>query len=636
MIESPVGRNSDARLAPGRIPDLLKEIERRRQQDEAEAAESLSMPPPAAPTSTASDPPPQERPAAPSSPSGILPGEEQVQTMDTFRQLTPAQQDAMRRLHKQHSPARDFEEWLAEGYGEDTPQDRLKAMEERSGTVPIASAAGVDVLPDQTLPPGGRSQMAGQRVQSGKPLPEGRDPSHYSPEQWKRMNRNIHAPDVPTKPFGGTFVVGPDGELSARAPDPSLMAAAEHAKAAEGEYSIPHIVALGHAYGIDVARYGDDLDLLRADVAREEKRHSSLSKRYDVVKTPMGGYRYTPNFSTRAAGLARDREQFAGRINKRYAGMGGDSPDKGLAANQDGTFADRTRAMANAPQVDSALSRLEAARAMDDSDPARKKAAIASAEADVLRAHEQAMAQMRSMNKALRERFNENAVRTQRARLQNETITRDMNNPRTRQGYYIRSLQAAKNSAERGSVNDAFGNPEAAAGERQLAAQEAAATAAAEKARLEADIANRKPNPAKEMEGPMRDALALPPGPLQRAAVKAVLLGAGMATAENGDAEADKVIADHEASRNPGGEGPKKRLYDLAWRNDWNGFTRLAKVMGLTDEQALEVWKQSRPIDTAVRGWFGGGVFTGGAPSQPAAPPMTAGPSAPPGASGGK
>jgi len=317
--------------------------------------------------------------------------------------------------------------------------------------------------------------------------------------------------------------------------------------------------------------------------------------------------------------------------------MGGDSPDKGLAANQDGTFADRTRAMANAPQVDSALSRLEAARAMDDSDPARKKAAIASAEADVLRAHEQAMAQMRSMNKALRERFNESAVRTQRARLQNETITRDMNNPRTRQGYYVRSLQAAKNSAERGSVNDAFGNPEAAAGERQLAAQEAALAAAIEQKRVDAEIAERnKPNPARDMEKVMRDALAQPAGPLQRSAVKAALIGAGMATPENADKEADRVIADHETSRNPSGETAKKRLHNLAWSGDWDGFMRVARMMGLNDQQAVAVWEQSRPLATAWGQMWPGGVFSGGAPSQPAAPPMTAGPSSPPGASGGK
>lgn len=628
-------------MIPGRIPDLLKEIERRRQNGEAESPLTPSLPPPAAPTSAASAAPPQERPAAPSSPSGILPGEEQVQTMDTFRQLTPAQQAAMRRLHEQHSPARDFEEWLAEGYGEDTPQNRLKAMQDRSGTVPIVSAPGVDVVPDLTLPAGARSPLADQRVAFGKPLPEGRDPSHYSPEQWRRMNRNIHAPDVPTKPFGGTWVVGPDGELSARAPDPSLMAAAEQAKAAHGEYSMPHIVALGNAYGIDVARYGDDLDLLRADVAREEKRHNSLSKRYDAVKTPMGGYRYTPNFSTRAAGLERDREQFAGRINKRYAGMGGDSPNKGLAANQDGTFADRTRAMANAPQVDSALSRLEAARAMDDSDPARKKAAIASAEADVLRAHEQAMAQMRSMNKALRERFNENAVRTQRARLQNETITRDMNNPRTRQGYYVRSLQAAKNSAERGSVNDAFGNPEAAAGERALAAAEAAAAAATRKAEIEA---GNKPDPGGEMGAAIRRALAQPPDQ-QRAALEGVFTSAGMGNDPAALRErVDAVLKDHDSSTNPSGEAAKRRLYDLAHANNFQEFMRVANLMRLSPQQAEAAWRQSRPWEAAWNNftnnftqWFrSGGVFTGGAPAPPAAPPMTAGPSAPPGASGGK
>jgi hypothetical protein len=526
--------------------------------------------------------------------------------MDTFRQLTPAQQAAMRRLHEQHSPARDFEEWLAEGYGEDTPQNRLKAMQDRSGTVPIVSAPGVDVVPDLTLPAGARSPLADQRVASGKPLPEGRDPSHYSPEQWRRMNRNIHAPDVPTKPFGGTWVVGPDGELSARAPDPSLMAAAEQAKAAHGEYSMPHIVALGNAYGIDVARYGDDLDLLRADVAREHKRHQSTGKKYDTVRTPMGGYRYTPNATTTDASQDRDRQQFAMRIIQRYAGVNGNNPDAGVNGQQaqaDQQFADRVLAIANGSN------------------------------------HEASMAQLRALNASLRGRFVEQATRTQHARLQSEGMTRDLNNPRIRQGLLIRTLQNEGRAAARGSIQDVIGNPEAAAGERALAAAEAAAAAAAIKAEKEAENANRPRNPAKEMEGPMRDALALPPGPLQHASVKAVLIGAGMATADNADAAADKVIADHEASRNPGGEGPKKRLYDLAWKNDWNGFTRLAKVMGLTDEQALEVWKKSRPIDTAVRGWrgwFGGGVFTGGAPAPPAAPPMTAGPSSPPGASGGK
>jgi hypothetical protein len=613
---------------PGRIPDLLKELDRRRQQEESAAAESLTMPAPAGPPSAASEPPSQESPAAaPSPPSGILPGEEQVQTMDTFRQLTPVQQDAMRRLHKQHSPARDFEEWMAEAYGDETPPNRLAAMQERSGTVPVAQAAGVDVLPDPTLPPGARSQLAGQRVQSGKPLPEGRDPSQYSPQQWRTMNRNIHAPDVPMREFGGTFTVNGDGAMSARAPDPALMAAAEQAKAKDGEYSMPHIVALGHAYGIDVARYGDDLDLLRADVDREERRHKSLSQKYDVVKTPMGGYRYTPNFSTRSAGLAQDRKRFASRINKQYAGMGGDSPDAGLVGNQGGEFADRTRALANAPEVASAMSRLEAARGTAD------PATIAAAEADVLRAHQAAMAQMRDRNEALRERFNENAVRTQRGRLQNEILTRDMNNPRTREGLYIRSLREAKNAAERGTINDAFGNQIAAAGERQLAAQEAAAESALEQKRREDEIAERnKPNPARDMEKVMRDALAQPAGPLQRSAVKAALIGAGMATPENADKEADRVIADHEASRNPSGETAKKRLHQLAWSGDWEGFMRVATMMNLSDPQAKAFWEQSRPLATA---WDQ--MWRGSSPSAwTAAPPMTAGPSSPPGASRGK
>jgi hypothetical protein len=604
MSASSVGHNP-IRVQPRNIPDLLKELERQR-KEKAEAAGQSAAPtlelPATAPAAAPAPPPTPTPSAATPAPSGILPGEEQVQTMDTFRQLTSGEQEAMKRLHKQHSPSRDFEEWMAEGYGEDAPQDRLKAMQERSRTVPVAQAAGVDV-PAGTLPPGEMSPLAARHRAAGKPLPEGRDPSHYSPQQRARMGRDQWAPHVPMQPFGGTYTHGPDGELSARAPDPSLMQAANAAEAAHGKFSMPHIVALGHAYGLKVQQYGDDLDALRADVARAHTRHSRLAEKYDTIPTPMGAYRYTPDAKMRADEQMRNRKSFAMRIIQRYAGMNGDSPDAGLTpaqADQAQKFADRVLALANGSN------------------------------------HDAAMSQLRAMNESLSGRRLESAVRTQKARLQSEGMTRDLNNPRLRQGLLIRTLQNEGRAAARGSIQDVIGNPEAAAGERALAAAEAAAAAAAIKAEKEAEIAGRKPNPADDMARALSTALALPPGALQHAAVKAAVITSGMATADNANAEADRIIADHEASRNPGGEGSKKRLYDLAWKNDWNGFTRLAKVMGLTDDQALEVWKKSRPIDTAVRGWFGGGVFTGGAPAPPAGPPMTAGPSAPPAARGGK
>jgi hypothetical protein len=541
-------------------------------------------------------------------PSGTLPGEEQVTTADTLAQLTPDERKQLEAKYQQSGMAgtggmETLEDWASTHFGEMPPQERLSAMRHAAGM----QMPPQTIVPQEELEPGQRSPLAGARVAAGGVLPEGRPLPHYGKTQRRQMGTNIWNPHARMTVFGGTHAHNPDGSLSARAPRTESLDLAKKAAAEYGEGSDAHIIALGQAYNIDVGQYGNDMDVLRADVMREKERHDRLATKYDTIPTPMGAHRYTPNAKMREDEQKRNRKSFAMRIIQRYAGMNGDSPDAGLTpaqADQAQKFADRVKALANGTD------------------------------------HDAAMSQLRDLNESLSGRRLESAVRTQKARLQSEGITRDLNNPRMRQGFLIRALQSEGRAAARGSIQDVIGNPEAAAGERALAAAEAAAAAAAIKAEKEAEIAGRKPNPADDMARALSTALALPPGALQHAAVKAAVITSGMATADNANAEADRIIADHEASRNPGGEGSKKRLYDLAWTNDWNGFTRLAKVMGLTDEQALEVWKKAQPVTTGWRNFVnsitGGGVFTGGAPAPPAGPPMTAGPSAPPAARGGK
>lgn len=61
--------------------------------------------------------------------SGILPGEEQVTTMDTFGSLGQGAQDGLRKMYGQGSkdPTK-FEDWLYSKYGEMNPEERTRAM----------------------------------------------------------------------------------------------------------------------------------------------------------------------------------------------------------------------------------------------------------------------------------------------------------------------------------------------------------------------------------------------------------------------------------------------------------------------------------------------------------------------------
>lgn len=60
--------------------------------------------------------------------SGILPGEEQVTTADTFRQLSPMSQKAIKDQHAKSGVTTDFDSWLSDNYATLPPDERVRAM----------------------------------------------------------------------------------------------------------------------------------------------------------------------------------------------------------------------------------------------------------------------------------------------------------------------------------------------------------------------------------------------------------------------------------------------------------------------------------------------------------------------------
>lgn len=249
--------------------------------------------------------------------SGTLPGEEQVTSMDVFKRLSPQERAAIQQKYESgsHADAESFEDYLGFKYGDLPPEAREAAMRAEYGS------------------PNDLSPVAQARRAAGKPLPEGLKPGVYTPEQMRSMSRDVYNPEVPQTAHGGTFTFNADGSRSSRAPEEYRLKDAEKAAAYAGEGSFEHNRALGKAYGIDVSQYDgsrpEDRALLAADVAREKERHDSLGKKYDVVRTPMGGTRYKANpQKMRAAQAEQDlampperKREFANTIAKRFAGM---------------------------------------------------------------------------------------------------------------------------------------------------------------------------------------------------------------------------------------------------------------------------------------------------------------------------
>lgn len=378
-------------------------------------------------------------PDTPQMQSGILPGEEQVTTRDTFDELPEPVQAGLQGQWQGsgHSGAMSFEDWLSANYADLAPEARAAAMTQAS-----AQAPRMNIGVDPHHVPGENTALAKGRVRNNMPLPEGREPKQYTPEQSRTMSRNVHNPDIPMGRFGGTFTHNPDGSLSSRAPNPSAMARAEAIASdpAQGPGSDSHIIALADAFGIDAQKYGDDLDMLRADVTREYKRHQELGSKYDTVPTGMGGYRYTPNARMQEHVADRRRMQMARDIGKRYGRI----------------------------MSDEQLAQAEVAM----QDPAN------------------GFQQLVSLGQQLRMQDEVNRSINWQNRRQNIAMTNDMNNPMVRQGMGIRSLLEAVRSGDPlqvAAVHDIFNSPAGATQNRQLAAVQAQADATARAAQTQAD-----------------------------------------------------------------------------------------------------------------------------------------------------
>ena len=175
-------------------------------------------------------------PVQPANPSGILPGEEQVTSRDTLKQLSPAEQESLQKKFESSGQAMDFDEWLSSNFGDIPPQDRVAEMRASASSTPRMVLGR-----DEDLPPGTNSPLADARIAAGKPLPEGREPGQYSPQQRRTMSRNVHNPEVPMTPFGGTFTLGASGGMSSRAPSPDAMAQAAAIAKDQGEIGRAHV-----------------------------------------------------------------------------------------------------------------------------------------------------------------------------------------------------------------------------------------------------------------------------------------------------------------------------------------------------------------------------------------------------------
>lgn len=486
-------------------------------------------------------------PVWPANPSGILPGEEQVTSRDTWQQLSPADQTSLRQKFETggHAGAMDFDEWLSSNFGDLPPQDRAAEMRSSAAGTPRMSIGR-----DTSLPPGTNSPLAEARIAAGKPLPEGREPGQYSPGQRRTMSRNIHNPEVPMTQFGGTFTLDADGSMSSRAPSTAATAQAEAIAKEQGEGSPSHVVALAQAYGIDAKQYGNDLDLLRADVMREKARHDRLASKYDVVTTPMGGTRYAANPEKMAqARLAREaqmspqrKQEFARTILQRYGRM----------------LSDQDRAnIATYVQTPDGFTRL------------------------------------RELNEMKRMELADKGAQAWQDRQANFRMTTDMRNPNLAPGLAVRTLIDAVRAGDPvmlATVNDIAGNPRGAQRAMDLAMGERAGAAALAQAEM---LANAKK--AKEQDGTIpsqllpqfMDALRLPPQ--QRDATLSIILRKSGVPEPEIPARIAAIALEHTAGINPNSDDVKRHLLSL--RNDKPAFMKFAiEAMKLSPDQAAQMY----------------------------------------------
>jgi hypothetical protein len=180
------------------------------------------------------------------------------------------------------------------------------------------------------------------------------------------------------------------------------------------------------------------MDMLRADVERQQQYHDDRAKSNDVVKNPSGGYRYKFNPEKSASRIAdqevamspRRKAQFANEIGQRHAGL------------------------------------------MTDAEAASLETLIQTPDG---------FAQMRALNDRLNRRSAMQRSQNVRNNVANRNMTIAANNPRVAQGLYMRSLQEAARSGDPmqvAAVHSSFGNDRAARDYMSLAGQQQEAAAA--------------------------------------------------------------------------------------------------------------------------------------------------------------
>lgn len=510
----------------------------------------ISMPQPA---QQAQQPAPAE--------TGILPGEEQVTTRDVLRQLSPAEQSSLQKKYETggHSQAMSYDDWLSTNFGDMPPAERAATMKSVA-----TSAPRVSIGKDPTLPPGRNTELAKSRVAAGKPLPEGREPSQYTPEQRRTMSRNVYNPEVPMTPFGGTFTQTASGGLMARAPNPQALETAQAIAADpnQGEYSDSHIAALAQAYGIDAVKYGDDLDLLRADTMREHQRHQESMQKLDIVPNPMGGYRYAANpqkaeqfMLEREAGMTPQRRaQFAQRVIQRHNNYITD---------------DERAALAQAVHTD------------------------------------QGFTAIRELNNDLNLRRADYIMSRVNDRSQNYNMSRDLRNPNYAPGMQIRSLMAAvneNNPLAMAAIYNYYGMPGARdAMQLEMGTRDNVADYETAQLAQNPDAPAPPATQSGKIRQELQDALSMDDMTQRYTAVRNIVVqlpGNEGLTPQQIDAQVQDLIAGHFASTGQNENVVQNHLNNL--RNDKPRFLKFViDNYGYTPEQAAAYYDQFNPPTTA-------------------------------------
>lgn len=520
--------------------------------------------------------------------SGVLPGEEQVTTRASLGSLSAEEQNALRKKYESggHSGTMSYDDWLTDNFGELPPVERQDAMR-RSATATPRIQAGRD----PSLPPETNTPLADSRRAAGKPLPEGRAARQYAPEQRAAMTANVESPEVPMTAAGGSYTQNVDGTRTRRAPNQEALGLAAQIEQdpEQGPQSGSYLMALAQAYHIDAAQYGDDMDLLRADVMREKAKHDKLGQYLGVAPNPMspGQYMYVEDSRQRQAG----REQFQ-------------------------------RNMTPQQRNNAAISMSRAyTRVMTDDDRARIAAAVRSPSG---------MAELEDLRMDLKRRQQEMSWANHLDRVSGQALGRDMANPERARGFMIRSLAEAVRSGDpmaQAAAYSMMGQPMQAIRAMDAAMNER--NAAAQMAMAEGQGGEQAPSTmAAQLRQEVNDAMMLP-AEQQEDALFLIYQKAGYPP-EQIQQRVDSVIIENNARSNPA--HPKVQAAMRAklkeGRGAWMQWAQ--SVMGLDEDQAKAVYEEE--VGTAAQagertataaaqagadaaGWVGGfarGLFGGG------------------------